>query len=260
MLTTRNAELKRRLNSLITDLNSSGHNVDAWLANCTEIDHSISTDTASEAEMYRTVDENDEQELHSHSPGLKPSPCKCSLVFSGRHISNDPLAFPTHRKSTSSVSSTRSRARPSKRKLQTIPTTNLLHSLSPSIPMLTPTSTCSENLLDFAMDSCNLLSNLQPRTKESLSFTPISDIRYDIVDMFTKGTTSHLHHHHSQPQPVQSQAPQQVSPLPSIASLMNRHSSQASPVVSPTKQTIGINTDPLTTSTTNILHQPVATS
>jgi len=63
--------------------------------------------------------------------------------------------------------------------------------------------------------------------------------------MFTKGTNTHLQQH------------QQISPLPSIASLMNRHSS---PVVSPTKQTIGINTDPLTTSTTNILHQPVATS
>ena len=50
---------------------------------------------------------------------------------------------------------------------------------------------------------------------------------------------------------------QQISPLPSIASLMNRHSS---PVISPTKQTIGINTEPLTTSTTNILHQSVATS
>ena len=128
--------------------------------------------------------------------------------------------------------------------------------------MLTPTSSCSENLLDFGMDSCNLLANLHPRTKDSLSLTPITDIRYEIVDLFTKGTSSHLHHPHHH-QPAQQQAPtqqQQISPLPSIASLMNRHSSQASPVVSPTKQTIGINTDPLTTSTTNILHQPVATS
>lgn len=76
---------------------------------------------------------------------------------------------------------------------------------------------------------------------------PITDIRYEIVDMFTKGTTTHFQ------QPQQ----QQISPLPSIASLMNRHSS---PIVSPTKQTIGINAEPLTTSTTNILHQTVATS
>jgi hypothetical protein len=116
----------------------------------------------------------------------------------------------------------------------------------------------SENLLDFNVarhlhldEPCNLLTNINSRTNDSLSLTPITDIRYEIVDMFTKGTTSHL----QQQQPLQ-----QTSPLPSIASLMNRHSSQPSPVVSPTKQTIGINTDPLTTSTTNILHQPVATS
>ena len=143
---------------------------------------------------------------------------------------------------------TRQRPRPSKRKLQSIPTTNLLQTLS--------TTSRSENLLDFNVarhlhldEPCNLLTNLNSRTKDNLSLTPITDIRYEIVDMFTKGTAPHL----QQPQ-------QQISPLPSIASLMNRHSSQPSPVVSPTKQTIGINTDPLTTSTTNILHQPVATS
>jgi hypothetical protein len=145
---------------------------------------------------------------------------------------------------------TRQRPRPSKRKLQSIPTTNLLQTLS--------TTSRSENLLDFNVarhlhldEPCNLLTNMKSRTKDSLSLTPITDIRYEIVDMFTKGTTSHLQ---------QQQPQQQISPLPSIASLMNRHSSQPSPVVSPTKQTIGINTDPLTTSTTNILHQPVATS
>ncbi len=145
---------------------------------------------------------------------------------------------------------TRQRPRPSKRKLQSIPTTNLLQTLS--------TASRSENLLDFNVarhlrldEPCNLLTNMNSRTKDSLSLTPITDIRYEIVDMFTKGTTSHLQ---------QQQQQQQISPLPSIASLMNRHSSQPSPVVSPTKQTIGINTDPLTTSTTNILHQPVATS
>ena len=116
----------------------------------------------------------------------------------------------------------------------------------------------AENLLDFTVarhlqldEPCNLLTNLHSRAKDNLSLAPISDIRYEIVDMFTKGSNAHLQ---------QPPAQQQISPLPSIASLMNRHSSQPSPVVSPTKQTIGINTDPLTTSTTNILHQPVATS
>jgi len=154
--------------------------------------------------------------------------------------------------------SSRQRPRPSKRKLQTIPTTNLLQTLSTT----TSATSRAENLLDFDVarhlhldEPCNLLTNIHSRTKDSLaSLTPINDIRYEIVDMFTKGTTSHLQ------QQQQQQQQQQVSPLPSIASLMNRHSSQPSPVVSPTKQTIGINTDPLTTSTTNILHQPVATS
>jgi hypothetical protein len=148
--------------------------------------------------------------------------------------------------------STRQRPRPSKRKLSSIPTTNLLQTLSTSIP------TRSENILDYNIakhlrldQPCNLLTTIKDNLSSSTTtLTPITDIRYEIVDMFTKGTTSHLQqqqqHHH-----------QLISPLPSIASLMNRHSS---PVVSPTKQTIGINTDSLTTSTTNILHQPVATS
>ena len=166
----------------------------------------------------------------------------------------DPKALANNRKSTSA----RQRPRPSKRKLQSIPTTNLLQTLSVSPTINTHTSR-PENLLDFNMarhlhldEPCNLLTNIHSRTKDSFSLTPITDIRYEIVDMFTKGTTSHLQQ--------QQQQQQQISPLPSIASLMNRHSSQPSPVVSPTKQTIGINTDPLTTSTTNILHQPLATS
>jgi hypothetical protein len=142
--------------------------------------------------------------------------------------------------------STRQRPRPSKRKLAAIPTTNLLQTLA--IPSR------SENLLDYNIarhlrldQPCNLLTTVKDNLSSS-TLTPITDIRYEIVDMFTKGTTSHLQHLQHQ---------QQISPLPSIASLMNRHSS---PIVSPTKQTIGINTEPLTTSTTNILHQTVATS
>lgn len=145
-------------------------------------------------------------------------------------------------------SSTRQRPRPSKRKLSTIPTTNLLQTLPTSIP------TRSENLLDYNIarhlrldQPCNLLTSIKDNFSSTAALTPITDIRYEIVDLFTKGTNSHMQQQHHQ----------QNSPLPSIASLMNRHSS---PIVSPTKQTIGINTDPLTTSTTNILHQPVATS
>jgi hypothetical protein len=239
-LTSRNIELQRRLGSIKTDLNSEGHDVDTWLDSCSDIDHSTSTRTASEAEMYRTFDEDDEidqnSQLNKKSIDLITKPN--SYIIDPKTLLNNPK-LPT-----------RQRPRPSKRKLQSIPTTNLLQTLS--------TTSRSENLLDFNVarhlhldEPCNLLTNINSRTKDNLSLTPITDIRYEIVDMFTKGTTSHLQ---------QQQQQQQISPLPSIASLMNRHSSQPSPVVSPTKQTIGINTDPLTTSTTNILHQPVATS
>ncbi|CAF4976447.1 unnamed protein product, partial [Rotaria socialis] len=78
--------------------------------------------------------------------------------------------------------------------------------------------TRSENLLDYntarylQLDQpCNLLTSLKDNlSTPTTTFTPITDIRYDIVDMFTKGTTSHLH--------PQQQQHQQVSPLPSIAS------------------------------------------
>jgi len=241
-LTSRNIELQRRLGSLKSDLNSEGHDVDTWLDTCSDIDHSTSTRTASEAEMYRTFDDDDE--LDQNSQLNKKS---IDLITKPNSYVIDPKTLLNHQKIP-----TRQRPRPSKRKLQSIPTTNLLQTLS--------TTSRSENLLDFNVarhlhldEPCNLLTNINSRKKDSLSLTPITDIRYEIVDMFTKGTTSHL-------QQQQQQQQQQISPLPSIASLMNRHSSQPSPVVSPTKQTIGINTDPLTTSTTNILHQPVATS
>jgi hypothetical protein len=208
--------------------------------------------------MYRTFDDDDDP-IDKKSIDLitKTNSCKIKtnhiiiiIIFIVILDVIDPKALFNNQKIT-----TRQRPRPSKRKLQTIPTTNLLQTLSTS--MNTNTSR-SENLLDFNVarhlhldEPCNLLTNINTRKNDSLSLTPITDIRYEIVDMFTKGTTSHLQ---------QQQPTQQTSPLPSIASLMNRHSSQPSPVVSPTKQTIGINTDPLTTSTTNILHQPVATS
>ncbi|CAM4793823.1 unnamed protein product [Rotaria magnacalcarata] len=236
MLTSNNVELQRRLGTLKTELNSEGHNVDTWLESCSDIDRSISTCTASEAEMYRTFDDDDDDKneddqqlkktklLNGNSPldtnnnhnGIKTNMNNSYTVDSKTLINN--------RRNT-----TRQRSRPSRRKISSIPTTNLLQTLPVSIP------TRSENLLDYntarylQLDQpCNLLTSLKDNLSTlTTTLTPITDIRYDIVDMFTK------------------------------ASLMNRHSS---PVVSPTKQTIGINTDPLTTSTTNILHQPVATS
>ncbi|CAF0867665.1 unnamed protein product [Rotaria sordida] len=255
-LTSNNIELQKRLGVLKTELNSEGHDVDTWLDTCSDIDRSISTCTASEAEMYRTFDDDDDDDdLHvtkkklinghddfdannnnnnNHHHGIKTN-------INNSYTVDSKIILLNNRKNT-----TRQRSKPSKRKLSSIPTTNLLQTLPTSIP------TRSENLLDYNTtrhlyldQPCNLLTT----TKDNLSttLTPITDIRYEIVDMFTKGTSSHL----------QQQQHQQISPLPSIASLINRHSS---PVVSPTKQTIGINTDSLTTSTTNILHQPVATS
>ena len=125
----------------------------------------------------------------------------------------------------------------------------MLQTLPTSIP------TRLENSLDYNslkyphLDQSYSLATTVNRNLSSISttLTPITDIRYEIVDMFTKGTNTSLQ-----------QNQQHSSPLPSIASLMNRN--VVSPIISPTKQTIGINTEPLTTSTTNILHQSVATS
>ena len=270
-LTSRNVELQRRLTILKNELNSQGHQVDSWLDSCsTDIDHSISTQTASEADMYRNFDENDDHDeeesisaslIRKSNDSLAIGNATCKfLIFVhhtiGIYFLKDSIDSKTllnsNRKSTN-----RPRPRPAKRKLQSIPTTNLLQTLQTSTTASPP---CAENLLDFNVarhlhldEPCNLLTDLHCRPKESLSLAPITDIRYEIVDMFTKGTTPQLH------QPS-SNGHRQISPLPSIASLMNRHSSQASPLVSPTKQTIGINTDPLTTSITNILDQPTTTS
>lgn len=153
---------------------------------------------------------------------------------------------------------TRLKHRPAKRKLESIPTSNILQSIT--TPTVSTSTVCAENILGLSIvpqihldEPCNLLTKLHCPPKESLSLTPITDIRYEIVDMFTKGTNA-------QSNITPSICTPQISPLPSIASLMNRHSSQGSPAVSPAKQTIGINTEPLTTSTTNILHQTITTS
>jgi hypothetical protein len=249
LLSSRNTELQRRLSTLKTELNSEGHNVDTWLDSCSDIDRSISTRTASEAELYRTFDDDDED----LNPETKLSNGHDDLDSNNNHHDMKSNINHTHTIDSKILfnnrkTATRQRPRPSKRKLSSIPTTNLLQTLSTSIP------TRSENLLDYNLakhlrldQPCNLLTTVKDNFSSTTTLTPITDIRYEIVDMFTKGTNSHLQHQHQH---------QQISPLPSIASLMNRHSS---PVVSPAKQTIGINTDPLTTSTTNILHQTVAT-
>lgn len=64
-LTAHNVELQDRLSSLKTELNSEGHNVDTWLDSYPDIDYSTSTRTASEAEMYRTFDDDDEMDHNS---------------------------------------------------------------------------------------------------------------------------------------------------------------------------------------------------
>ena len=79
MLTSRNIELQRRLGSLKTDLNSEGHDVETWLETCSDIDHSTSTLTASEAEMYRTFDDDDEIDKKSVDSIAKTNSCK--LLF-----------------------------------------------------------------------------------------------------------------------------------------------------------------------------------
>lgn len=79
MLTARNIELQQRLGALKSELNTEGHDVDTWLSSCTaDLDYSVSTQTASEAEMYRTfegdVDEDDDQQdFHSSVSTGKPS-------------------------------------------------------------------------------------------------------------------------------------------------------------------------------------------
>jgi len=61
---------------LKSDLNSEGHDVDTWLDSCSDIDHSTSTRTASEAEMYRTFDDDDEIDKKSIDLITKTNSCK----------------------------------------------------------------------------------------------------------------------------------------------------------------------------------------
>ena len=71
-LTSRHAELQQRLGCLKNELNTEGHDVDTWLDSCSDIDHSVSTQTASEAEMYRSFDdEHDELEPSPHASTKK---------------------------------------------------------------------------------------------------------------------------------------------------------------------------------------------
>ena len=61
LLTSRQHDLQQRLGALKSELNSEGHNVDTWLGSCSDLDRSVSTRTASEAELYRTFDDDDDE-------------------------------------------------------------------------------------------------------------------------------------------------------------------------------------------------------
>ncbi|CAF4622754.1 unnamed protein product, partial [Rotaria socialis] len=169
MLTSNNIELQRRLGAVKTELNSEGHNVDTWLESYSDIDHSISTCTASEAEMYRTFDDDDDDK-NEDDQQLK----KTKLLNENSHLdtNNNHSGIKTNMNNSYTVDSktlinnrrntTRQRSRPSKRKISSIPTTNLLQTLPVSIP------TRSENLLDYntarylQLDQpCNLLTSLK---------------------------------------------------------------------------------------------------
>ena len=75
-MNSQNLELQQRLKSLKTELNTQGHDVDMWLNSCADADHSVSTETASEAEMYRSFD--DDQSEHSQPVPIPLPVCKTS--------------------------------------------------------------------------------------------------------------------------------------------------------------------------------------
>jgi len=93
-LTYRNLELQERLRTLKFELNSQGHHVDQWLHSCPELDRYISTCSASEAEMYRSFDDYDEQIsttksiLHiDHSTSQQTSTLPSIASLMNRHAS-----------------------------------------------------------------------------------------------------------------------------------------------------------------------------
>lgn len=55
--------------------------MDTWLDSCSDIDHSTSTRTASEAEMYRTFDDDDDDmEKKSIDSITKTNSCKLNFL------------------------------------------------------------------------------------------------------------------------------------------------------------------------------------
>ncbi|CAF1427394.1 unnamed protein product, partial [Didymodactylos carnosus] len=309
VLSSRHVELQRRLKKLKDELNQDGHDVDQWLDACSDADRSTSTNTASEAEMYRSFDGDldhldDDNHNHDERRGRRTrdnqdNESTDSLEFNEQSYSVEDLCFRPVPNSTSTV------VKPTQLKQKS--TSNHNHQLQTS-HKTSPFTHNSDNNYSLqhrrrlnlneqpaAKQSSSLASvysrllattaSTTPTSPNSISLTSISatqpsslpqstntnilniavpsiqnDIRYDIVDLFTKGTIS--------PQTQSQMALSQISPLPSIASLM-RSSLQNSPqgqqsaaspsAPSPTiqKHTIGINTDNqyLITPSTNLLTQ-----
>jgi len=118
LLTSRNIELQQRLGTLKAELNSEGHDVDTWLDSCSDIDRSVSTRTASEAEMYRTFDDDDE-DLNSETKLLNGHD---DLDPNNNHHDtkqniNNPHTIDSKILFNNRKTSTRQRPRPSKKKI-----------------------------------------------------------------------------------------------------------------------------------------------
>lgn len=67
LLTSRHNELQQRLGVLKSELNSEGHDVNTWLDTYSDLDHSVSTRTASEAELYRTFDDDEDEDCSNRN-------------------------------------------------------------------------------------------------------------------------------------------------------------------------------------------------
>jgi len=260
MLSTKNVESQKRVKKLKDDLNHMGHNVDDWLNDCSvdDVDHSTSTRTASEAELHRTFDEDEaEQQQQEQSNRTNNS--------TSNSLDNNSLEDNSCQPPSAMLLKQQHQQK------------SIINLLNRSLPVLLSSTKCEPTpIVDYnktkshrlnldeqtspPINRNNMTSKISPPTR-----TTTTDIRYDIIDLFTKGATT--------PQtqtPVQSLS-SQVSPLPSIASLMRSSMQQNSPggggggcspvsssaASSPVqKHTIGINTDNnYVTPSTNILQQ-----
>ncbi|CAF1530297.1 unnamed protein product, partial [Didymodactylos carnosus] len=295
------------------ELNQDGHDVDQWLDACSDADRSTSTNTASEAEMYRSLDgdlghlgddnHNHDDRRERRTRDNQDDDSLDSLEFNEQSYTVEDLCFrpvppiPSSTIVKSTILKQKSTSVNHNQHLQTPQKTSLTHqsnnnnyslqnrrrlnldeqqaskqssSLASVYSRLLATAATNTSMPQTTICSTNISTTqpspqLQPTNTNILNIAVPStviqnDIRYDIVDLFTKGTIS--------PQTQSQTTPSQISPLPSIASLM-RSSLQNSPqgqqsaaspsTPSPTiqKHTIGINTDNqyLITPSTNLLTQ-----